>query len=332
MKGKKVMVAGGAGFIGSQLVRELLDEGAEVSVFDNFLHGDPANLTEVKNDVELVIGDLLDEWKLLGALQRIKPQYIYDLVGDTYVPTAYDIPKRFFRINVEGTMNLLLAAQVAGTERILYVSSTEVYGEAISSEPMTEDHPLNPYNTYAVSKTAADRLCFTFHKERGIPVVLARIFNSYGARESEPYVIPEIIAQLSKGKVLRLGNIKARRDFTYVSDTSRGLMTIMESDVPNGDHVHVGSQITYSIEELVSMIAKIMDVPDYEIVIDPARFRKLDIEMFYCNNSRLKSLGWKPLVGIEEGLRKTVEWYISHGSRWSWEDWTDGTILYDAKM
>ena len=269
MKGKKVMVAGGAGFIGSQLVRELLDEGAEVSVFDNFLHGDPANLAEVKKDIELVIGDLLDEWKLLGALQKIKPQYIYDLVGDTYVPTAYDIPKRFLRINVEGTMNLLLAAQVAEVERILYVSSTEVYGEAISSEPMTEDHPLGPYNTYAVTKTAADRLCFTFHKERDIPVVMARIYNSYGPRESEPYVIPEIIAQLSKGKVVRLGNIKARRDFTYVSDTSRGLMTIMESDTPNGDHVHVGSQITYSIEELAAMIAKIMDVPDYEIVIDP---------------------------------------------------------------
>jgi len=180
MKGKKVMVAGGAGFIGSQMVRELLLLGAEVSVYDNFLHGTYQNLEEVRGEIDLTVGDLLDEWKLISTLEKIRPDYIFDFVGDTYVPTAYEIPKRFFNINVEGTMNLLLACKFVGIKRMLYVSSTEIYGEPKGNAPMDEDHIINPYNTYAVSKTAADRLCYTLNKEKDIPVIIARIYNSYG--------------------------------------------------------------------------------------------------------------------------------------------------------
>jgi nucleoside-diphosphate-sugar epimerase len=332
LESKKVLVAGGAGFIGSQMVRELLELGAEVSVYDNLLHGTMENLTEVKRDVEVIIGDLLDEFKLISSLQKTKPEYIFDFVGDTYVPTAYDIPKRFFNINTIGTMNLLLASHMVGIERILYVSSTEIYGEPYKNLPMTEEHIINPYNTYAVSKVAADRLCYTLNKEKGIPVIIARIYNSYGPRETEPYVIPEIISQLDKGNIVKLGNVKARRDFTYVSDTCKGLIATILSSIPNGEAVNVGSGQDYSIEELVEIIANIMG-KEYEIVVEEERLRKFDIEIFLCNPFKLmKATGWNPTIDIKHGLEMTIDWYKSHGRKWSWESWTEGTILHNGKI
>lgn len=332
LEGKKVLVAGGAGFVGSQMVRELLGLGAKVSVYDNLLHGTMENLEEVKTDTEIIIGDLLDEFKLISNLQKIKPDYTFDFVGDTYVPTAYDIPKRFFNINTLGTMNLLLASHMVGLERILYVSSTEIYGEPYKNLPMTEEHPINPYNTYAVSKTAADRLCYTLNKEKDVPVIIARIYNSYGPRETEPYVIPEIISQLDKGDTVKLGNIKARRDFTYVSDTCKGLIATMLSDVPNGEAVNVGSGKDYSIEGLVQIIAEIMN-KEYKIEIEDERLRKFDIEIFLCNPFKLmRATGWKPTIDIRTGLKMTIDWYKEHGSKWSWEDWTEGTILHDGRL
>lgn len=330
LKGENVLVAGGAGFVGSQLVRELLVIGANVIVYDNFLHGTKENLEEVKGDIQIVIGDILDEWRLSQAFRAHRPMYVYDLVGDTYVPTAYDVPKRFFRINVEGTLNILMACKMFDVHRVLYVSSTEVYGEA-NSVPMTENHALLPLNTYAVSKLAADRLCFTFYQEHNIPVIIARIYNCYGPRETEPYVIPEIITQLDKGPIVHLGNIEARRDFTYVADTARGLIAALCSDISNGEAVNVGSNVNYSVKELVAIISELMDCGDYEIRIDKRRLRRCDISVFQCDSSKLQqATSWRPTVGIQEGLQITIEWFKAHGRRWPWEDWVEGTILYDA--
>lgn len=327
---KRVLVAGGAGFVGSQLVRELLAINAEVLVYDSFLHGTRENLMDIRKDIQLVVGDLLDEWKLSRTFADFRPEYVFDFVGDTYVPTAYDVPKRFFRINVEGTINILMASKMHDVERVIYISSTEVYGEA-QSIPMKEDHILDPLNTYAVSKLAADRVCFTFQKEHDIPVIIARIYNCYGPRESEPYVIPEIITQLDKSDVVNLGNIEARRDFTYVADTARGLINVLCSDIPDGEAVNVGSGKSYSIKELVSIIAELMGKNDYEIRIDPKRLRRLDIEVFQSDSSKLHAAtGWEPTIDMHQGMQQTIDWFNAHGRRWSWEDWVDGTVLYDA--
>lgn len=328
--GQKVLVAGGAGFVGSQLVRELLDLGASVVVYDNFLHGTRENLQGLSRKIDVVIGDVLDEYKLLEAFTRHAPRFAFNLVGDTYVPSAYDVPKRFLRVNVEGTMNVLLAAKTASVERIVYVSSTEVYGEA-KQVPMTEEHPLAPANTYAVTKLAADRLCYTFHHEHGIPVVIARIYNCYGPRETQPYVIPEIITQLARGPVVELGNVEARRDFTYVADTARGLVATLLSNVPNGEAVNIGSNRTHSVRELVSEIAPLLGHDKWEIRTDPRRLRRLDVECFQCDATKLRSrTGWTPRVGLHEGLALTTKWFLENGRAWSWERWVDGTIVYDG--
>jgi nucleoside-diphosphate-sugar epimerase len=330
LQGARVLVAGGAGFVGSQLVRELLDVGARVVVYDNFLHGRQSHLDEVRDRIDVVVGDILDEWKLIEAFRIYHPTYAFDLVGDTYVPTAYDVPKRFFRINVEGTLNILMAARNFDVRRVLYVSTTEVYGEA-RTVPMTEEHPLDPYNTYAVSKLAADRLCFTFFKEHGVPVIIARIYNSYGPRETEPYIVPEIVTQLAKGPVVRLGNLKAQRDLTFVADTAKGLIAALCSPIPNGEAVNVGSGRAYSVEDLVQAVAEAMGLDDYRVEIDPRRLRHHDIQLFLSDSTKLREAsGWSPRVDLREGLRLTVDWFNAHGKRWCWEEWVEGPLLYDA--
>lgn len=325
---ESVLVTGGAGFVGSSLVRELLKERAKVVVYDNFLHGVKANIQELRNQIEVVPGDVLDEWKLIETAKKFKVSYIFHCVGDTYVPTAYDVPKRFFRINVEGTLNALLACKLLKMKRMLYVSSTEVYGEAMHQR-IDEGHPLLPLNTYAVSKLAADRTCFTFFHEHDVPVIVARIFNAYGPRETEPYVIPEIIAQLDRGRTVELGNVKARRDFTYVDDISRGLIAALKSRIPDGDVVNVGTGKAYSVEEIANRIGKLMGHDKISIRISKLRLRRHDINLFACNNSKLvRYTGWHPLVPLDEGLKKTIKWFRANGSKWSWEDFTDGTIMY----
>jgi nucleoside-diphosphate-sugar epimerase len=328
LAGRAVMVAGGAGFVGSAIVRELLRRGSAVVCFDNYLHGHPSHVAGLSGPLTVIHGDVRDDWTLYKAIRDHGVEYIIDCVGDTFVPTAYIMPERFFNINVGGTLHLLKAAQALSIKRMVYVSSTEVYGE-VADAKCSEDTPLNPLNTYAVSKAAADRLCHTFYLEHGVPVVIARIFNCYGPRETEPYVIPEIIAQLHRGPRIALGNIEAARDFTYVYDTANALIAVLASDIPNGEAINVGSDTSYTVEWLAHALAGIMQVKSLHIVADPARLRRRDIQRFRCDNTKLRRYtDWKPTISIDEGLRITVQWFRDNGARWSWESFVDGTTIY----
>jgi nucleoside-diphosphate-sugar epimerase len=323
-----VMVAGGAGFVGSAIVRELLRRGSIVVCYDNYLHGHPTHVAGLAGHLTVIHGDVRDDWSLFKALRDHHVEYVIDCVGDTFVPTAYIMPERFFDINVGGTLHLLRAAQALSIKRIVYVSSTEVYGEAACAK-CSEETGLNPVNTYAVSKAAADRLCHTYYIEHGVPVVIARIFNCYGPRETEPYVIPEIIAQLHRGSRVVLGNIKAQRDFTFVHDTANALISVLASDVPNGEAINIGSDTGYTIEWLAHKLAEIMEVKSLHIISDPARFRRRDIQQFRCDNTKLrKYTKWYPVVAIDEGLKITVDWFLANGARWSWESFVDGNVIY----
>jgi len=316
--GEKVLVTGGAGFLGSALVRELLRKGANVIVFDNFLYGDRSNLIEVEHEIQIVTGDVLS-WKIYPTIKEHKVKYVFHLAAEPYIPKCYDNPERFFDVNVKGTMSVLMASKTLNVKRIVHFSSSEVYGTA-QHLPMDESHPTLPLSTYAVSKLAADRLCFVFCHEHGVPVVILRPFNNYGPRETQPYVVPEIIAQLSRKNIIKLGNVEAKRDFTYVEDIARGAIMIMESDISNGEVVNLGSNKSYSIKELAFILGKLMGYDEIEINIDKSRLRPLDVSVLQCDYSKAKKfIGWEPRIDIEEGLKRTVDWYMKNGKRWIWE-------------
>ncbi len=318
LKNCNVLVTGGAGFIGSTLVRELIKVGANVIVYDNLLYGDKYNLSDIEKDMTLVIGDVISG-KIFDTLKKYNIDYVFNLAAEPYIPHSYDNPEKFFQVNVNGTINLLSACRTFNVKRIIHVSTSEVYGTG-QIIPMNEKHPLNPLSTYAVSKLAGDRAAFVFSYERNIPVVIVRPFNSYGPRETQPYIIPEIIRQLFNGKTLHLGNIDAKRDFTYVEDTALGMISAMTSNLTKGEVVNIGSNKSYSIKDIAILIGKEFGYDNIDIQIDKTRLRPLDVELLESDYSKINKLtGWKPTVDIKEGLKRTVQWYLNHGKEWSWE-------------
>ena len=312
------MVTGGAGFIGSTMVRQLLKEGADVLVYDNFVSGDEANLEDVQNQVEILEGDILDP-DLERIFHHHGVQCVFNLAAEPYIPHCYDRPRKFFEVNATGAMNVMLACKRAGVERVLQYSSSEVYGTA-QYVPMDEHHPLRPCSTYAVSKLAADRLCYSLHKEQGLPIIILRQFNTYGPRETHPYIIPELITQLSNGNRLRLGNLKARRDLTYVDDAVAGSIGLMKCDAAVGEVVNLGQGRDWSVEELAQVIARLMGYSSVEMEVQHVRLRPMDVERLNCSYFKAMTLfGYQPQVSLEEGLQRTIDWYRHNGGQWVWE-------------
>lgn len=318
LRGKKAMVTGGAGFIGSTLVRELLKEGVEVVVYDNFVSGDRSNLKDIENRVEILEGDILDP-NLNDIMHQNGIDCVFNLAAEPYIPHCYDRPRKFFEVNATGALNVMLACKDAGVQRVLQYSSSEVYGSA-RYVPMDEHHPLRPCSTYAVSKLAADRLCYSLYKEQNLPIIILRQFNTYGPRETHPYIIPELITQLDRGNRLKLGNVKARRDLTYVDDAVQGAIELMQCDKAVGEVVNLGQGRDWSVEELAQIIARLMERQQVDIQVEKVRLRPLDVERLNCSYFKAMTLfNWRPQISLEEGLGRTIDWYRQNGGRWVWE-------------
>jgi dTDP-glucose 4,6-dehydratase len=316
--GDKVLVTGGAGFMGSALVRVLADEGYKVFSYDNFATGTASNLKGIIPGDRSIRGDV-EGWKFARTLSAIEPDIVYHLAADPYIPLSYDHPERFVRTNFQGTLNVLMTCKTFEVKRIIHYSTSEVYGSA-KSIPMNEGHPTAPQSVYAVSKLAADYLCQVLAKEQDIPVVVVRPFNCYGPRETHPYVIPEIMSQLSRNDQLVLGNLEARRDFTYVDDTARAVSILATTEGIEGEVFNVGSGKDYSVKELADEISMIMKGAPAKITVDKRRLRPYDVTRLLCDSSKLQKLArWAPETTLKDGLRKTVEWYKANGSVWEWE-------------
>jgi nucleoside-diphosphate-sugar epimerase len=235
------------------------------------------------------------------------------------VPAAYANPARFFVNNTMTTLTLLEACAASRVQRFLYVSSTEVYGDR-GEVSLDERVALDPVNTYAVSKLAADRLCHTYALEHGLDVKVARIFNAYGPRETHAYIIPEIIQQLSVSPRLQLGRIDVARDFTFVEDTAEALMRLLETPVLGQDVYNVGSGVSRPIRTVIDVIAREMRIADIAIVTDEQRLRRRDIASFICDHAALaRDTGWAPRVAFADGIARTVAWFEANGRTWPWK-------------
>ncbi len=311
--GRRVLVTGGEGFIGSHLVEQLLAEGAQVRAL---VHYNPFGrwgwLQEVAADIEIVAGDVRDGDRVMQAVDGV--EVVFHLAALIGIPYSYEAPESYVQTNVVGSYNVLNAAKRAGAERMIQTSTSEVYGTA-RRVPIDESHPLQPQSPYSASKIGADMLALSFHHSFGLPVSVVRPFNTYGPRQSTRAVIPTVLSQLLAGnEVIRVGATTPTRDFNFVTDTARGFLAVAGSDQTVGQVVNVGSGREISVGDLIELLAKITG-RTVEVVSDADRLRPpgSEVERLLCDNTRVREwTGWRPEVPLEEGLRITADWIAAN--------------------
>lgn len=307
--GRRVLVTGAGGFIGSHLCEQLVELGAEVRGFFRYTSNGSLGWIEqsqAKSAIEPVLGDLRDADAVQEAVRGV--DLVFHLGALIGIPYSYVHPRETFDTNVTGTFNLVTAARDHDVSLVVHTSTSETYGTA-TYVPIDEKHPLQAQSPYSATKIAADKLAESFHHSYGLPVTTVRPFNTYGPRQSSRAVIPTIAAQAQRGSTVALGHVTPTRDFTFVSDTVEGFVRAAEAAVV-GDTFNLGSGQEISIGALVELIGEILD-KELRIEHDPGRDRPeaSEVDRLVSDNSRAREiLGWEPTVPLREGLRRTVEW------------------------
>ncbi len=315
-QGRKVLVTGGEGFIGSTLVERLVREGADVRAL---VHYNPFGRAgwldpETHREVEVLPGDVRDAERVFDAVAGC--DVVFHLAALIGIPYSYVAPESYIQVNVTGTHHVARACLRAGVARMVHTSTSEAYGTA-RQVPITEDHPLQPQSPYSASKIGGDMMALSFFHAFELPVAVVRPFNTYGPRQSTRAVIPTILAQLHAGATeISLGSTSPTRDFNYVDDTVSGFLAVAGCDRALGEAVNIGSGREISIGDLV---AKLISITGSEatVVTDPARLRPAgsEVERLLCDNRRAREwTGWVPEITLEEGLARTSEWVRQHRS------------------
>lgn len=315
---RKILVTGADGFIGSHLTETLVRQGHAVKAlvlynsFNSWGWLDHC-AEDVRGHFEVFAGDVRDPYGVRAAVQGCDA--ILHLAALIAIPYSYHSPDTYIDTNIKGTLNILQAARDRDVGRVIHTSTSEVYGTA-RFVPITETHPLQGQSPYSASKIAADQLAYSFYASFGLPVVIARPFNTYGPRQSARAVIPTIITQIATGqRQIKLGAVTPTRDFNYVQDTVAGFIAALHSDQGLGECVNFGSQFEISIGDTAAMIAEVMGA-DIEIITDQVRLRpeNSEVERLWADATKAQQLfGWQPAYGGREGfkrgLRETVAWF-----------------------
>lgn len=313
LKGKKVLVTGAEGFIGSHLTERLVELGAEVTAlvqynsFNNWGWIDSFD-KNVLDSIKVETGDIRE----LDGMNRIVKgnEVVFHLAALIAIPYSYLSPMAYVRTNVEGTTNVLEACRNHGVEKIMHTSTSETYGTALYV-PIDEKHPMQGQSPYSASKIGADMIAESFYRSFDMPIATVRPFNTYGPRQSARAVIPTIISQILAGKKeIKLGSLTPTRDFNYVKDTAEAFIKIAESDNTTGQVINAGSNYEISIGDTVKKIINILG-EDIKIICDDNRLRpeKSEVNRLWADNTKIKQLtDWAPKYTIDEGLAETVEW------------------------
>ena len=315
MQNKRILITGGAGFIGSELVRQILAQDTkQVIVVDNLVNGRQENLKQLPTEqLELVVADVRDSERMAKLMLGIDIVFHLACLG---VRHSIHSPYENHEVNATATLELLRAAKGAEVSRFIYVSSSEVYGTA-RWVPMTEEHPTFPMTVYGASKLAGECYARAFYETYGFPTVVVRPFNSYGPRchheGDSGEVIPKFLLRRMAGKpMVVFGDGTQSRDFTYVSDTARGIMMAGFTDSAVGQTINLGSGFEIAINELAQEIASIVEQPDIGVIYDEPR--PGDVLRLYAETTKAyKLLGFKPQVSLREGLIKLRNWYLHLG-------------------
>jgi dTDP-glucose 4,6-dehydratase len=317
LTGKKLLVTGADGFIGSHLVETLIRTGHDVRAFACYNsfnswgwldHLPP----DIRRELDVFTGDIRDPYGVKTAMTGCA--VVFHLAALIAIPYSYHSPATYVDTNIHGTLHVVQAARELAVEKVVHTSTSEVYGTA-RFVPITEDHPLQGQSPYSASKIGADQLALSYHRSFGTPVAVIRPFNTYGPRQSARAVIPTIITQLASGRRLQLGALHPTRDFNHVSDTVQGFLAIARSDRSVGEVINVGSNFEVSIGETARLIADVMGVP-FDVAADPERLRpeKSEVERLWADNTKARELlGWQPAYGGADGFRRglaeTIAWF-----------------------
>lgn len=298
-----VLVTGGAGFIGSALVREFSARGCSISIIDNLSFGrrDHAPIP----DERFFNVDLLDGPAVARAVQEIAPRWVIHLAAIHFIPYCNAQPYESSNINLQGTLNVLDALRgVSSVEKVFFASTAAVYAD--SPTPVSETSPTGAMDIYGLTKLVGERLIQEFNLATGVPYVIGRLFNAYGPRETNPHLIPEILRQVHEGKRdLQLGNIATRRDYIHTSDMVRAIFLLMQ-DAASLGVFNIGTGQSYTASEVVQYFERAAACA-FDITVASDRVRKIDRALLQADISKIRTaVGWEPTVSFEDGIGALV--------------------------
>ena len=309
-----MLVTGADGFIGSHLVEELINQGAEVRAFCYYnsfnswgwIDSLPADLRE---QIDIFTGDIRDPNGVKTSLEGM--DMVFHLAALIAIPFSYHSPDSYIDTNIKGTLNVIQSARDLGLERVLVTSTSEVYGTA-QYIPIDEQHPRQPQSPYSASKIGADCIAESFYRSFDLPITIVRPFNTYGPRQSARAVIPTIITQLLNGEEeIKLGDLSPTRDLLFVKDTARGFVEIAKSTSLIGEDCNIATETEISIGDLANEIVNQIN-PAARIVQDQSRIRPSKSEVFrlYGSSAKLKeNTDWNAEYTLSSGIAATIEWF-----------------------
>ena len=311
----KLLITGGAGFIGSNFVRFILREypDYEITVLDKLTYaGRLENLQDVLEKIEFIKGDISNKSQVEGALKDC--DVIINFAAETHVDRSIFYAENFIKTDVLGTYTLLEAARKFEIERFLHISTDEVYG-SIKEGSFSEEDKLDPSSPYSASKAAADLLCKAYYKTYKLPVMIARSSNNYGPYQHPEKFIPKMIIYAFLNKDLPVyGRGENIRDWLYVLDNCEGIATVLHKG-KIGETYNIASGEKLKNIEVVKMILKELNKP--ENLIKLVKDRPAHDFRYSLNTEKIMALGWKPKTNFEKGLKETIRWYLNN--RWWWE-------------
>jgi UDP-glucose 4-epimerase len=304
---RRVLVTGGAGFLGSHMVDSLLAQGAHVTVFDNLQSGTLDNLSQATEQILFLQADVRDYGALEAAMAN--QDTVFHFAANASVPRSVEDPVYDFDANARGTFNLCRAAHVHHPRKVVLASSAAVYGEP-QYVPMDEKHPLEPLSPYGASKVAGEKVGMAFHRTFGLGLSVVRIFNSYGPRQPR-YVIHDLIRKLQRdsSRLEVLGDGSQVRDYSHVSDTIRAFLLVGELGETDGQVYNAAGGQPISISELVRLVVELWDRGPTEIVYT-GRSWAGDIKCLIADTTRLRALGFEPQCDLRGGIRDMIAWFL----------------------
>lgn len=313
VQGKRCLVTGADGFIGSHLVEMLVEQGYEVralALYNSFNNWGWLENTQCLDKIEVVTGDVRDPFFCKTLTKDI--DVVFHLAALIAIPYSYIAPASYIETNINGTVNMCMASMENGVKRFIHTSTSEIYGTA-QYVPIDEKHPPQPQSPYSASKIGADAMAMSFFNSFEFPLTIARPFNTYGPRQSARAVIPTIIGQIAAGaKEIKLGDVSPTRDFNFVKDTCRGFILMAEHERTVGQTINIGSNFEISVGDTLNLIKEVMN-SNVQFVRDEQRIRpgKSEVHRLWCDNGLIEELcGFKPSYSLKDGLTETVEWFL----------------------